>query len=164
MVRKVMSLSKIIYHSPIGDMSLIADEVGLIGAWFQDQKYFEAGICEASQLQETVVLREACQWLDTYFYQTPPTKADFLSIKGSNFRQKVWRCLQEIPYGETRSYKEIAEMVNCASAQAVGGAVGHNPFSIFIPCHRVVGSDGQLTGYAGGLDKKIWLLEHEQDF
>ncbi|MGT2676426.1 methylated-DNA--[protein]-cysteine S-methyltransferase [Streptococcus pseudoporcinus] len=159
-----MTLSKMIYQSPIGEISLIATEAGLIGAWFQGQKYFEAGICEMPQLQETVVLKEACQWLDTYFYQTPPAKADFLSIKGSNFRQKVWTCLQEIPYGETRSYKEIAKIINCASAQAVGGAVGHNPLSIFIPCHRVVGSDGQLTGYAGGLDKKIWLLEHEQGF
>ena len=111
---------------------------------------------------------EARAWLDAYFADDRPAISDVpLAPNGGEFRQIVWRILTEIPYGETTTYGEIAQEVarrrngRKTAALAVGGAVGHNPVSIIIPCHRVVGSDGSLTGYAGGLAKKIWLLEHE---
>ena len=84
-----------------------------------------------------------------------------LAPQGTAFQQSVWQVLREIPYGKTMTYGEIAQKIQCASAQAVGGAVGKNPLSVFVPCHRVLGSQGQLTGYAGGLERKRWLLSHE---
>lgn len=157
-----MTLFKTIYQSPLGPISLIADESALIGAWFLNQKYFEAGIKQVPLEEVNAPLAAACQWLDAYFNQEKPAVADFIALNGTDFRQRVWTYLQTIPHGETRTYGQIAKALNCQSAQAVGGAVGHNPLSIFVPCHRVLGSQGQLTGYAGGLDKKIWLLEKEK--
>ena len=109
------------------------------------------------------VLDEAVRWLDSYFAGREPGFTPLLRpYKPSPFRQKVWDALREIPYGETRTYGEIAEKIGCRhSAQAVGNAVGHNPISLIIPCHRVLGKDGSLTGYAGGLERKAWLLRLE---
>lgn len=157
-----MSLFKMIYPSPIGDLSLVADEHGLIGIWLVGQTYFERGLAAEPVLASHPVLEQACDWLDRYFAgQEPELESLPLSVWGTEFQQRVWAELAKIPYGQTTTYKALADKLNCKSAQAVGGAVGKNPLSILVPCHRVLGADGSLTGYAGGLDKKIWLLEHE---
>ena len=158
-----MTLYKQIYHSPLGDLSLAADEQGLIGVWFVGQKYFEQGISGQAFLEAAnPVLSQASQWLDAYF-AGEKSKQDkpVLSPQGTPFQKQVWQVLREIPSGQTLTYGDIAEKINCRSAQAVGGAVSRNPLSIIVPCHRVLGSNGQLRGYAGGIDKKIWLLQHE---
>ena len=155
------------YQSPLGDILLAADEAGLIGLWFEGQKYFANTLPDEQISQETEILTEAKKWLDVYFSGKEPTFTPPLHPAGSEFRQAVWQILSEIPYGQTITYGEIARkmarMKNTShmSAQAVGGAVGHNEISIIIPCHRVVGTKGSLTGYAGGIDKKISLLELE---
>lgn len=156
-----------VYKSPIGDILLAADKIGLTGLWFEGQKYFANTLSGETIQQEIPVLTEAKEWLDVYFSGKEPKFTPALHPIGSKFRQEVWKILLQIPYGETMTYGEIArEMaqrknVSRMSAQAVGGAVGHNEISIIIPCHRVVGTNGSLTGYAGGIDKKIALLELE---
>ena len=156
-----------IYSSELGDILLAADEIGLTGLWFFGQSYF-ADTLPAEQIeQETVILARAREWLDIYFSGKEPDFTPPLHPIGSPFRQAVWRILLQIPYGQTMTYGEIARQMEKLqnrphmSAQAVGGAVGHNGISIIIPCHRVVGTKGSLTGYAGGLDKKMALLELE---
>ena len=140
------------YKSKLGDILLAADAIGLTGLWFEGQKYFANTLPDGAISQESLILTEAKRWLD-------PT--------GSAFRQAVWKILLQIPYGQTTTYgeiaKKLAKMQNAShmSAQAVGGAVGHNEVSIIIPCHRVVGTNGSLTGYAGGIDKKVELLTLE---
>ncbi|WP_373808446.1 methylated-DNA--[protein]-cysteine S-methyltransferase [Streptococcus ferus] len=152
------------YSSPIGDLSLLADEEGLLGVWFLEQRYFQRGYEEILALEEdNRHLIAARKWLDAYFKGENPSLLSLsLCPRGTAFQQRVWQLLQDIPYGETLTYGDIAQRLNCPSAQAVGGAVGKNPLSIMIPCHRVLGSRGHLTGYAGGLDRKNWLLAHEQ--
>lgn len=155
-------LKKQIISTPIGNMSLVASSKGLVGAWFEDQKHFEKGIAEMICFQSDDIFEETSQLFAEYFLgQCPDFRHLRLDMRGTAFQVKVWELLQEIPFGETVSYGQIAKQLNVYSSQAVGGAVGRNPFSIIVPCHRVVGSKGQLTGYAGGLDKKIWLLKHE---
>ena len=155
------------YKSPLGEILLAADEVGLTGLWFEGQKHFANTLPNEYISQETEILIEAKKWLDIYFSGKEPKFTPPLHPTGSEFRQAVWQILLQIPYGQTITYGEIArkmaEVKNIAhmSAQAVGGAVGHNEISIIIPCHRVVGANGSLTGYAGGIDKKIALLELE---
>ena len=149
------------YGSPLGDILLAADEVGLTGLWFTGQKYFARGLAADPMEQETPVLAQTKRWLDTYFSGKEPDLLPPLHPQGSAFRKQVWDMLLEIPYGKTTTYSEIAKALGIASAQAVGGAVGHNEISIIIPCHRVVGANGSLTGYAGGMDRKIKLLELE---
>ena len=158
-----MIFYKQMYPSPLGEMSLVANESGLVGVWFLQQKYFEHGLEEGNLLLEkNDVLKETELLLEHYFSgDCPDFSSLLLASVGTNFQQQVWAYLQTIPYGETVTYGQIAKKLGNRSAQAVGGAVGRNPFSIIVPCHRVLGSQGQLTGYAGGLDKKIWLLEHE---
>ena len=158
-----MIFYKQMYPSPLGEMSLVANESGLVGVWFLQQKYFEHGLEEGNLLLEkNDVLKETELLLDDYFSGKYPDFSGLpLASVGTNFQQQVWAYLQTIPYGETVTYGQIAKKLGNRSAQAVGGAVGRNPFSIIVPCHRVLGSQGQLTGYAGGLDKKRWLLEHE---
>lgn len=158
-----MTFYKQIYTSPLGEMSLVAAETGLVGVWFLQQKYFEHGLEEGNLLLEkNDVLKETELLLEHYFSGDCPDFSTLpLASVGTNFQQQVWAHLQTIPYGRTVTYGQIAKELDIHSAQAVGGAVGRNPFSIIVPCHRVLGSQGQLTGYAGGLDKKIWLLEHE---
>ncbi len=156
------------YASPLGDILLSADELGLTGLWFDGQKYFAAMLPDEAIEQNTPVLAEARRWLDCYFSGHEPDFTPPLHLIGSPFRQAVWRLLLEIPYGQTTTYGALAqhlateERLEHMSAQAVGGAVGHNEISLIIPCHRVVGSNGSLTGYAGGVDKKIRLLELER--
>ena len=155
------------YHSPLGDVLLAADDVGLTGLWFQDQKYFARGLDRDHAEEETPVLVQAKRWLTCYFSGKEPDFTPPLHPVGSTFRQAVWQILLQIPYGQTMTYGEIArrmadiQKVPHMSAQAVGGAVGHNPLSIIVPCHRVVGTNGSLTGYAGGIDRKIKLLALE---
>ena len=155
------------YQSPLGDMLLAADEIGLTGLWFEGQNYFADTLPDEHIQQETEILRETKKWLDMYFTGEEPKFTPHLHPAGSEFRQAVWEILLQIPYGQTISYGEIArkmaemKKISHMSAQAVGGAVGHNKISIIIPCHRVVGANGNLTGYAGGIDKKISLLELE---
>lgn len=155
------------YKSLIGDILLAADEIGLTGLWFEGQKYFANTLPEDYVPQETKILTEAKKWLDVYFSGEEPNFTPPLHPNGSTFRKAVWQILLEIPYGQTITYGEIARRIavmkntSHMSAQAVGGAVGHNEISIIIPCHRVVGTNGSLTGYAGGIDKKISLLKLE---
>lgn len=157
------------YDSPFGSLFLASDDIGLTGLWFDGQKYFADSIRrETTTAQETELFSQTKHWLDLYFSGKKP---DFLPPlhpqTSSDFRKAVWKILLTIPYGHTMTYGEIAKQlakengISKMSAQAVGGAVGHNPISIIIPCHRVVGSNGSLTGYAGGIDKKIKLLTLE---
>ena len=156
------------YHSPLGKLTLAARGSSLIGLWIEGQKYFFSSLREETQTRETSLILQAQQWLDRYFAgEKPPVHALPLAPEGSAFRKEVWDILCQIPYGETTTYGAIAQKIAARhghagmSAQAVGGAVGHNPISIIIPCHRVVGTNGSLTGYAGGINLKIKLLEHE---
>lgn len=149
------------YESPLGSILLAADQTGLTGLWFVGQKYFPSFSDGNFFENETPVLTEAKHWLSLYFSGKEPDFLPPLHPQGSSFRQAVWNVLLIIPRGQTMTYGEIARRLNVRSAQAVGGAVGHNPISILIPCHRVVGSDGSLTGYAGGLARKEWLLHLE---
>lgn len=155
------------YNSPLGGILLAADEIGLTGLWFDGQKYFARDLPAEHVEQNTPVLSEAKRWLDIYFTGREPDFTPPLHPIGSVFRQAIWEILLQIPYGQTTTYGEIARQLAAKlglprmSAQAVGGAVGHNEVSIIIPCHRVVGTSGSLTGYAGGIDKKVKLLELE---
>ena len=149
------------YASPLGSILLAADETGLTGLWFEAQKYFPSFSGVEYQEKETPVLTETVRWLDVYFSGKDPGFLPSLHPQGSAFRQAVWNILLTIPRGQTMTYGEIARRLGVHSAQAVGGAVGHNPISILIPCHRVVGSDGSLTGYAGGVERKARLLQLE---
>lgn len=156
-----------VYSSELGDILLAADEIGLTGLWFFGQSYFADTLPTEQIAQETPILTQAREWLDEYFSGKEPDFTPKLHPIGSPFRQAVWKLLLQIPYGQTTTYGEIARQLEKLqnrphmSAQAVGGAVGHNGISIIIPCHRVVGTKGSLTGYAGGLDKKMALLELE---
>lgn len=156
------------YTSPLGDILLASENEKLIGAWFEGQKYYLDKISEGLIEKEDEVLSKTKNWLDRYFNGERPLIDELdLAPKGTGFRQEVWKILCEIPYGETTTYKDIASKIaknrgiEKMSAQAIGGAVGHNPVSIIIPCHRVIGSNGKLTGYAAGIDRKIFLLKHE---
>ncbi|MBJ6752404.1 methylated-DNA--[protein]-cysteine S-methyltransferase [Geomonas anaerohicana] len=157
------------HWSPLGMIMLASDGESLVGLWLEGQKYFAATVPEETEERPDLpALVAARQWLDRYFRGERPAIADLpLAPKGGAFRRAVWDILCEIPYGKVITYGDIAKRMAAQtgkasmSAQAVGGAVGHNPISIVIPCHRVVGTNGSLTGYAGGVDKKIKLLEHE---
>lgn len=157
------------YDSPVGQLTIAGDERGLAGLWLECQKYFGGTVPgELRPRDDLAVFSQARDWLDRYFSGKKPVPGELpLAPIGGEFRQTVWKLLCEIPYGQLATYGQIAGEAakrlhrESMSAQAVGGAVGHNPISIIIPCHRVVGAGGSLTGYAGGIDKKIWLLTHE---
>lgn len=157
------------YNSDLGTLTLAADGNKLIGLWIEGQKYFLSTIEKAVTLDDSnTTIVKAKDWLDRYFRGERPSVSELkLAPSGSEFRRAVWKILCGIPYGEVITYGEIAKLIarqnglSSMSAQAVGNAVGHNPISIIIPCHRVVGTNGSLTGYAGGIDKKIYLLRHE---
>ena len=155
------------YISPLGGILLAADDVGLTGLWFDGEKYYADNLPAEHADEKTPILAETVRWLDIYFGGKEPDFMPPLHLAGSEFRREVWKILLQIPYGKTVTYGDISKQlakksgVERMSAQAVGGAVGHNEISIIIPCHRVVGANGSLTGYAGGLDKKIRLLEFE---
>ena len=155
------------YDSPVGKLTIASDGSAVCGLWLEGQKYHGGTVPEEMVRNDGAGgFAELHAWLDAYFGGEQPDPSDVpLAPIGSEFRQAVWRRLLEIPYGKLTTYGAIAKALKeergKASALAVGGAVGHNPISIIIPCHRVVGSDGSLTGYAGGLSRKMWLLEHE---
>ena len=157
------------YISPLGRVKLAADGEALIGLWLEGQKYFGGKVKEEFVENRSLpVLENAKDWLDRYFAGKKPEISELpLAPMGSAFQRGVWELLCEIPYGQVTTYGEIAKKMaarmgkSSMSGQAVGGAVGHNPISINIPCHRVVGANGSLTGYAGGIEKKVKLLEHE---
>jgi O-6-methylguanine DNA methyltransferase len=157
------------YSSPLGAVMLASDGENIIGLWLEGQKYFAATVTEEmAEKEELPVFIAAKNWLNRYFSGEKPAISELpLAPRGGEFRRAVWDLLCQIPYGEVTTYGKIAKGMadrmnkESMSGQAVGGAVGHNPISIIIPCHRVVGADGSLTGYAGGIDKKLRLLEHE---
>lgn len=157
---------KYYYDSPLGVITLNADDEALLGVWLCDERSEgNVGIIENSRVNKHI--SDAVCWLNEYFAGKSPDFVPTIKLQGSLFRKTVSQILLEIPYGELTTYGEIAHEVEIRlgkermSAQAVGGAVGSNEFSIMVPCHRVVGKDGKLTGYAGGLDKKVYLLHHE---
>lgn len=146
---------------------MASDGTALTGLWFNGQKYFAEGLAETAAAKTLPVFDEAVRWLDIYFGGRRPDFTPLLNLEGTAFRKEVWKLLLQIPYGQTTTYGELAAQLAVSkglkrmSAQAVGGAVGHNPISIIVPCHRVVGTGGSLTGYAGGLPKKLALLKLE---
>lgn len=153
------------YDSPLGPMTIAARDGALVGLWFCGQKYDCCGLGETVRGNDSV-LDEAAAWLDSYFAGRDPGEVKELAPSGTVFQKAVWQALCRIPYGETATYGEVAAeaaklLGRRTSARAVGGAVGHNPISIIIPCHRVVGASGSLTGYAGGLERKVALLTLE---
>ena len=152
--------------SPVGTLTLASDGEALTGLWLEGQKYFGAGLPDtAVRAAELPVFQAAEAWLAAYFSRSPLPALPPLAPRGTPFRQAVWQLLREIPYGTVTTYGALAQTLRdrgiSAAAQAVGGAVGHNPISILIPCHRCVGSGGSLTGYAGGVARKRFLLELE---
>ena len=156
------------YDSPLGGITLGSDGEALTGLWFNGQKYFADTMKVAGEEKILPVFAEACLWLDVYFSGKEPGFTPPLNMRTTPFRKAVWEILLTIPFGRTMTYGEIADRIarqnglSRMSAQAVGQAVGHNAISLIIPCHRVVGANGSLTGYAGGIDKKVKLLALEQ--
>ena len=151
------------YPSPLGELTLASDGTALTGLWIKGQKYFGGGREQWEGKDDLAVFAAVSRWLDDYFAGEEPLPDDLpLAPAGTDFRQTVWQALLDIPYGAAVTYGELARRIGCGSARAVGAAVGRNPISIIIPCHRVLGADGSLTGYAGGIDCKRWLLEHEE--
>lgn len=150
------------YQSPFGGITLASDGDALVGLWFDGQKHFADTLDPRhEECDDLCVFKEARRWLDIYFGGKAPDFTPALNMRASGFRRRVWETMLTIPFGHTMTYGDIAKRVGCKSAQAVGGAVSHNSISLIIPCHRVLGSKGSLTGYAGGLDKKMGLLRIE---
>lgn len=156
-----------VYQSSVGDVLLAADETGLTGLWFEGEKFYALSLDPEHEERETPIFAITRRWLDIYFSGHEPDFMPPVHMIGSEFRRCVWELLLQIPYGTTVTYGDLARQVarrrglRRMSAQAVGGAVGHNEISIIVPCHRVVGTNASLTGYAGGVDKKRRLLELE---
>lgn len=155
------------YLSPLGNILLSSDSIGLTGLWFEYQKYYAEGLSSIQEEVETDLLKDAKRWLDIYFSGKEPDFNIPLHFCGTDFQNDVWQVLCSIPYGHTITYKDIGKEIAIKrnlphmSSQAIGGAVGHNRISIIVPCHRVVGSNGSLTGYAGGMERKLALLSLE---
>lgn len=155
------------YSSPLGKITLASNGNELIGLWFEGQKYFGSTLNGEYEQKNLPVFEQTAKWLDIYFSGKNPDFTPPLFLSSTSFRNEVWKILLTIPYGKIMTYGEIAKLmaenrgVEKMSAQSVGGAVGHNPISIIVPCHRVVGTDGSLTGYAGGVDIKEKLLKFE---
>ena len=178
------------YDSPLGGITLASDGSALVGLWFDGQRHFgetlrsnhaDVETCHGTSLWSPPVetqciaslqpiFQDTLRWLDIYFSGGIPDFIPTIALRGSEFRQAVWRVLQTIPYGQTMTYGDIARKLAAergvpkVSARAVGGAVGHNPISLIVPCHRVISTDGSLTGYAGGIERKAWLLRMESSF
>ena len=155
------------YESPLGGITLGSDGSSLIGLWFDGQMHFADVLSPEHEEKPIPVFKDTCRWLDIYFSGSEPDFTPPLLMRTSPFRKAVWEIMLTIPYGKTMTYGEIAKRiaerkgVARMAAQAVGWAVGHNSISLIVPCHRVVGADGSLTGYAGGIDKKVNLLPME---
>lgn len=156
------------YTSPIGGITMASNGESLTGLWFDGQKYFASTLSQRHVEKQLPIFDRTCEWLDLYFSGKSPDFIPPVFMYVSNFRRDVYEILMTIPFGETMTYKEVADLIAkkhriiSMSAQAVGGAIAHNPISLVIPCHRVIGTNGKLTGYAGGLDKKGWLLDMEK--
>ena len=156
------------YSSPLGGITIASNGIEITGLWFDGQKYFADTLSKVHEEKALPVFDETKKWLDIYFNGTPPDFTPPLSMNTTPFRKAVWNILLGIPFGKTITYGEISKIIakqfgiDKMSAQAVGGAVGHNSISLIIPCQRVVGTNGSLTGYAGGLEKKVWLLTMEK--
>ena len=149
------------YSSPLGDITLGSDGRALTGLWFDGQRYFGLGLSPQAQERDLPVFQQARRWLDAYCSGRDPGFLPPLALDGTPFQKSVWAALGRVPYGHTVTYGELARAAGASSARAVGGAVGRNPISLIVPCHRVVGRGGRLTGYAGGLDRKARLLALE---
>lgn len=155
------------YRSPLGGITMASNGTAITGLWFDGQKYFAGTPDAVHQEADMPIFSEARRWLDTYFSGQEPDFTPPLCPQGSPFRKRVWQLLTAIPYGSVATYAQLGRLVaresglKSMSSQAIGSAVGHNPISIIIPCHRVVGSNGSLTGYAGGLERKAALLKIE---
>jgi len=155
------------YISPLGGITFSSDGDALTGLWFDGQKHFADTLGDVHEEKPLPIFEEAVKWLDLYFSGKDPGFVPKLSTHGTPFREAVWEILRTIPFGETVTYGEIAARLadtrglSKMSARAVGSSVGRNPISLIIPCHRVVGAGGSLTGYAGGVDKKRFLLTLE---
>ncbi|WP_461224182.1 methylated-DNA--[protein]-cysteine S-methyltransferase [Lacticaseibacillus suihuaensis] len=156
-------MNRIDYQTPLGPMTLAADDQGLCGAWFKDQAHYGQGVALAqATVATTPLLNRATRWLDRYFAGARPTVDVPLHPSGTAFREAVWTALQQVPYGTTVTYRDLGQALGAStSPRAVGNAVEHNPLSLFVPCHRVVAVSGDLTGYAGGLTRKVALLTLE---
>lgn len=156
------------YTSPLGGITLSSNGKELTGLWFDEQKYFGDTLPKEYEERALPIFEQSARWLDVYFSGKAPDFTPPLLIKATPFREAVWNILLTIPFGQTMTYGEIADRIamqkgiSRMSARAVGGAVGHNSISLIIPCHRVVGANGSLTGYAGGIDRKVELLKLEK--
>ena len=158
------------YVSPIGNLLIVVKNDKLIGLWMEHQKYYKQNIKEEMVISDdNPMIVKTKKWLNRYFSGQNPSMNELnLELIGSDFRKVVWKLLIQIPYGSVTTYQIIAQKlamikgIKKMSAQAIGGAIGHNPILIIIPCHRVVGTNGSLTGYAGGISKKLYLLKHEK--
>lgn len=150
------------FVSPLGKILLCSDGESLTAVTFEGQKHEEKHIPKDAVFGTCPVLEESKLWLTEYFLGNIPKKYPPMQPQGTDFQKRVWEQLMKIPYGKTVTYGQLAQALGCKSAQAIGGAVGRNPISILIPCHRVVGADGSLTGYAGGVERKAALLSIEK--
>lgn len=158
-----MTLATMVLPSPVGDLTLVASDQGLVAVLWPDDDPGRVRLEASTQQPDHPVLAQAASQLGDYFNGTRRSFDLPLDFRGTAFQQRVWAALLAIPYGETRSYGDIASAIGQPTAsRAVGAANGRNPISIIAPCHRVVGSNGALTGFAGGLETKIWLLDHER--
>ena len=152
------------YESPLGQMTLASDGMSLTGLWFDGQKNFGASLAQQHEERALPVFSEAKNWLDIYFSGKEPGFIPRLLLRGTLFQREVWKLLLAVPYGHTTTYGALADILAAQrhilkmSARAVGTAVGHNPVSLIVPCHRIIGASGALTGYAGGTDRKAKLL------
>lgn len=157
------------YTSPLGEITLASDGESLTGLWFEGQKHYGSTLRGVYEEKNLPVFRQTADWLDIYFGGAEPDFTPPLKLSGTEFQLRVWETLKTIPYGRTITYGELAKTlakqkgVLRVSAQAAGGAVGRNPVSIIVPCHRVIGADGSLKGYAGGIEKKEFLLNLEKN-
>ena len=155
------------YDSVLGKVVMASDGEALIGLWFEGQKYFASTLGSAYKEEKLPIFEQTDKWLTMYFDGCKPDFLPLICLKGTAFQQMVWKLLLTIPYGKTATYKSLAERITDVtgknmSSQAVGGAVSHNPLSIIVPCHRIIGTNGSLTGYAGGLFRKTALLALER--
>lgn len=156
------------YDSPLGRITLASDGEKLSGLWFDGQKYYGSTLSQEQEQGQRPIFEQTVRWLDIYFSGQKPDFTPPLFMQATPFRRAVWEIMLQIPYGQTMTYGAIAKEIagqrgaGRMSAHAVGGAVSHNPISLIIPCHRVVGTNGSLTGYAGGIDKKVQLLTLEK--
>lgn len=155
------------YQSPLGEIVIASDDTAITGLWLVGQRHFDIEVEGCITDKDLPIFDEVSRWLDIYFTGNNPGEIPAVRMNGTPFQLEVWQILQAVPYGKLITYREIAELIakkrgiTKMSARAVGNAVGRNPVSILVPCHRVVGSDGKMTGYAGGIERKVKLLKLE---